>query len=331
MTAQRYRAVVIGCGRMGSTFADEARAPGTHSHAQAYREHPRTVLVGVADHDDERLAAATKRWGVPGRRDGVSLCRELRPDVVSVCTPDPTHASLIRALLESAPPRLIFAEKPLAESAEEARAVATLANEHGSMLVVNHSRRFSTAFRALGQELRDGVHGRPVLARIMYGKGLRHNGIHAVDLLRLWLGEPTRVQGERTPWGSAADRTCDATLEFVDSRALLEGFDERIATVFEGEVLTERTRWRFWNGGDDWEFATVEGSPAYAGYRSYVRSRREESDDRFVRPLGRCLAEAVANIVAVLDGRGTTHCRAEDAVAALRIVEDIERSAEPPS
>jgi predicted dehydrogenase len=321
--------VVIGCGRIGSTLADEARRPGVHSHAQAYRAHPRVTLVGVADTDPRRLAAASQRWDVPGAADGLAICERTRPDIVSVCTPDRTHADIVRDLLErDAPPRIVFAEKPLASSSGAARALADLARTRSSRIVVNHSRRFSSAFRALADELEAGVHGPPVLARIVYGKGLRHNGIHAVDLLRLWLDEPTFVRGVRTSWALDGDRTYDATLEFPGgARAHLEGFDERVATVFEGELLAERTRWRFWNAGDDWEFAAADESPIYRGYRSYVPSLRERSDPRFAAPVGRFLAEAVDNIVAVLDGAASPYADADDAIAALRIIETIEASA----
>lgn len=332
MSAAPYRAVVVGCGRIGSAFTDEARTPGVHSHAQAYREQPRMVLAGLADTHGGRLSAATSRWGTPGDRDGIALCHRIRPDVVSVCTPDDTHPDIIRALLDVAAPRVIFAEKPIARSASEAESLADLARSRQCVLMVNHTRRFSGAFRALASEMRAGLHGLPLRARVTYGKGLRHNGVHAVDLLRLWLGEPTAVLGRPTPWQWNGDRTYDATLELEDSaRAYVEGFDERVATVFEGEVLTERTRWRFWNGGDDWEFGEVGESPTYAGYRAYLPTGRERSDERFNRPLGRCLAEAVANIVDVLDGRATPLSGVEDAVATMRVIERIESSARLPA
>lgn len=322
------RAVVIGCGRIGSALTDQARTPGTHSHAQAYAEHPRTRLVGVADVDPGQLAAATYRWDVPGDRDGVALCRELRPDIVSVCTPDPTHAPLVRALIAEASPRLLFVEKPLANTAREAEALVAAAREREILLAVNHTRRFSAAFRVLGEELKSGAHGRPIYARMLYGKGLRHNGIHAIDLLRLWLGDPVSVKGERAAWGPEGDETYDATLEFASgARAHLEAFDERVATVFEGELLAEKTRWRFSDGGDRWEFGEVGDSARYAGYRSYRPLGRERDDTRFDRPLARCLAEAVTNIVLALDGEAELQCSGSDAVAALRIVESI---ASPP-
>lgn len=327
MTNERLQAVVIGCGRIGSTFTDDAGRVGTHSHAQAYREDGRTVLAGVADTDPARLSQAMRKWGVIGRSDGVALCRELRPEIVSICTPDRTHAAIARALLESAPPRLLFVEKPLAATSAEAAALVGLARARGALLAVNHTRRFSGAFRALAEELGAGLHGRPILARIMYGKGLRHNGVHAVDLFRLWLGEPTTVRGEPAAWGPDGDETYSATLAFASgARGLLEAFDERVATVFEGELLAEQTRWRFWSGGDEWEFGSVNVSAAYAGYLAYVPTGRERSDERFIHPLGRCLTEAVSNIVGALEGHDRLRCDGDDAVAALRIVEDIERS-----
>jgi len=318
-----YRAVVVGCGRIGSSLSQEAREPGIHSHAQAYREHPRTELAGLSDTDEGRLAKAVRDWGVPGDPDAVALCQRIRPDVVSVCTPDTTHAEIAREIIASAPPRLLFIEKPIAGGVTEAESVADAARRADVAIAVDHTRRYVPAFRTIADELRHGIHGRPLLVRGLYGKGLRHNGVHAVDLLRFWLGEPTRVRGRRAAWGPDDDPTFDVALEFGEVRAYLDAFDERVATVFEMELLTERGRIGFYDGGDRWEFAEVGTSARYAGYRTYVPTDRGRRDPLFQRPLALALRHAVDDLVRWLDGEGALACDASEAIAALHIIERV--------
>jgi predicted dehydrogenase len=323
--SERYRAVVVGCGRIGSAFSVDARTPGIHSHAAAYRAHARTELVGLCDTDAARREAAAALWGVPAHADMPALCRDLAPDVVSICTPDATHVAVARSLL-SAPraPRLLFVEKPLATTAREGAELLELARGRDCTIVVNYSRRFSPAFQALRDELHAGEHGRPLLARAVYGKGLLHNGGHAIDLMRFWFGEPLKASGEARAWGPEGDETFSADLWFAnDCRGRLEAFDERVATLFEMDVLCERSRWRFWAGGAAWEFCAVGASPRYAGYRAYNPTGRERTDARFAEPLAHGLVHAVDNIVGCLDGTAQARCSGADGLAVLSWVEAI--------
>ena len=322
-----YTACVIGCGLIGSQSSQTSSAPGVHSHAAAFKSHPRTKLIGVADTDAEKLRMAASYWNVEGERDAVSLCSRLRPEIISLCTPDETHFALAQSLLENAPPRVLFIEKPMTLKADEAEKLLALAEDVGCAIAVNHSRRFSPAFRALKNELEEGKHGKPLLARFIYGKGLLHNGGHALDLLRFWLGEPTEVSGAPVAWGPAGDETYNVDLRFAnDCRARLEGFDERVATVFELDFLTEKSRWRFWLGGHAWEFSAVSPSPLYSGYFNYLPTGRETQDALFAAPLADSLFYAVENIVGFLDGKESLLSTGADGLAVLRLIEKIRRT-----
>ena len=322
--APRYRAVVVGCGMIGTRLTGSADDPGTYSHAQAYREHPRVDLAGVSDVDPARLADARRAWDVDGDGDALALCRRVAADIVSLCTPDVTHAVLAERLIAEAPPRLLFVEKPLALTGEDGERLLARARERGVAVAVNYSRRFSPAFQGLAAELREGRHGRPLLARFLYGKGLLHNGSHAIDLLRFWLGDPVKGTAARATGGPEGDPTYDADLWFADGcRARLDGFDERVATAFELDFLTERTRWTFALGGAAWQVFEVRDSPRLPGYRNYVPTGRAATDPLFARPMADCLGHAVENLVAFLDGTAPLLCAGEEGLAALRWVERL--------
>jgi predicted dehydrogenase len=328
MSARRYRAVVVGCGRIGSSFSAEAKTPGVHSHAQAYSEHAHTRLVGLSDTDSGRMAAAQERWGGETDADPVRLCTRLAPDIISVCVPDQAHCDLASRLLEECPPALLFMEKPLGERTDEAVRMLELAERVGTRVAVNYSRRYSPAFRALRDELRSGQHGAPLLVRGVYGKGLRHNGGHALDLLRFWFGDPVQATGTPAGWGPVGDESYAVDLSWAGGlRGRLDVFDERVATVFELDCLTETSRWRFWLGGSQWEFASVQDSPLYRGYRNFVPTARERTDSRFHHPLSQCLLEAVDNVVAHLERGSELLCSGADGLAVLELTDQIARSA----
>lgn len=319
-----YRTVVIGCGTIGSSPPIAERDSRVRSHAHAYRLHGRTELVGLADVDAERRTRAQEQWGVEAVADGIELCRRLNPDIVSICTPDETHADLAMRLLDSTPPRLLFIEKPLALRVADARAVIEAAEKRGVAVSVNHSRRFSPAFRAVAADIGAGRYARPRLLRILYGKGLMHNGVHAIDLARLWLGEPTGCNGRPVTWGPPGDPTYDAELTFDgNARAILEAFDERVATVFEGDLFTDRMRVRFWSSGDDWEFSERAESTTHPGYVTYVPNDRARTDMSFTHALDDCLLRAVDDLVSHLENRTPLLSPGTDGLAALEWIERL--------
>jgi predicted dehydrogenase len=319
-----YRAVVVGCGHIGSAASAEALVPGVHSHAQAYVEHERTRLVGVCDADAGRAAAAEARWKAEAATDAVALCRRERPEIVSVCTPDATHFRVARDILDAAAPRLLLMEKPVALTVAEGEALEALAARKSCLVAVNYSRRFLPPFRAIADELRRGRHGRPLLARVVYGKGLLHNGSHALDLLRWWLGEPEGARKGPPAWGPPGDPSDAADLWFAGgARARLDPVDARVATVFEMDLLTERSRIAFTEGGREWTFHEVADSPVHPGYRAYARTGREGADPLFTAPDARVLWHVVDNVVAALDGSSPLLCTGADGVEAVRWVERI--------
>ncbi|HLY08074.1 MAG TPA: Gfo/Idh/MocA family oxidoreductase, partial [Planctomycetota bacterium] len=76
-----YRAVLIGCGRMGSDMADDPRIQGITTHAASYRACSRTDLVAVCDADPNRAARCAERWKVPSVYSNLpDLLSQQRPE-----------------------------------------------------------------------------------------------------------------------------------------------------------------------------------------------------------------------------------------------------------
>ncbi|MBI4327447.1 MAG: Gfo/Idh/MocA family oxidoreductase [Chloroflexi bacterium] len=322
-----YRAVVIGCGRIGSLFSTQALRPGVHSHAQAYAEHPRTELVGVCDNSPVRLRLALRQWHTDGDTDALRLIQKHRPDIVSICTPDESHFPLARAVVQAGGVRCLLVEKPLALSAREAGDLVRLCRRRQVALAVNYLRRFSPAFRQIRREIKAGRHGRLMLAHFVYGSGLVHNGSHALDLLRFLFGEPAELRMVSAHSESDGVAGYDAELCYAEGgRAVLTSFPATVATVFEGDFLCEKSRWQFALGGTVWKF--FRKKPAlYPGYSNYVETPRRRSPALFEEPLKFCLLNAVDNIVRHLDGGEPLLCTGEDGWAVLRQTEKLLASA----
>jgi len=311
-----YRAAVLGCGRIGSTFADDNAKLGIYSHAEAYATLPQTVLAAVCDADPARLAACAERWNVPARYDSVSaLLAEAAPEVVSICTPDATHFTLGMMALDAPSTRAILMEKPLALRLDDARTLVARARERRIPVLVNYSRRYATSHMTLRQAISKGELGQVQTVAGYYTKGMIHNGTHWIDLSRFLLGEVTRVRGFAAAQPASDDPTVDARLEFASgATGYLHGCDESAFSIFEMDVVGTKGRVRLTDSGHKFESFAVVDCAHYSGYRSLAPTMGIEGGLRDVT------LHAAEDLVACLQSPGREPvCSAEDALKALEI------------
>jgi predicted dehydrogenase len=157
------------------------------THAQVLSEHPRFAWEAVVDPSEEALAAAGEHYRVPLlARSLEELTASLEPQVAVIATP-PGHRS---GILDRLPGLAgILVEKPLGLTLHESRAFLQECERRRIMVQVNLWRRADAFFRelaagGLGQEI-----GRPLAVFGLYGNGIRNNGTHMVDFVRMLLGE----------------------------------------------------------------------------------------------------------------------------------------------
>jgi len=311
-----YKAALIGCGRIGSESADSPSSVGIYTHAGAYAACAATRLAAVCDIDRIRLARCGERWQVEARyTDPLELLAEERPDIVSLCTPDDTHATLLRAVLETPGVKAVLAEKPLAPTTEEARELVTLAENRGVVLAVNYIRRFAPSHVELQNWLSTGGVGNLQAVSGYYVKGLLHNGTHWLDLARYLAGEVDSVLGHDRLQEPSNDPTLDVELTFANgARGCLFGLDARRFSHFEMDLIGSAGRVRLTEFGHNLEVYETVDSPRYAGCRELARI-----DSAFRVGLKDVLLHAVQDVVRCLAEGGQPRCSGSDGVAALEM------------
>ena len=319
-----YRAAVIGCGKMGSEFADDPRQKNIYAHAHAYALCERTQLVAVCDADAGRLTRCAERWKVErAYRDARELLDAEHPELVSICTPDATHYELIRAALESPGVYGVLAEKPLALNLAQADELVALAHARGIVLAVNYSRRYSNNHARLRDRIQSGVLGQLETVHGYYTKGTLHNGTHWFDLLRYLAGEVTRVWGVNRRGEKCDDPTLDATLELEHGAfATLRGLDANKYTLFEMDVVGTAGRAQILDSGQTIEYACVAPSEFYSNYQMLTHT------DTDAAGMGDVTLHAIHDLVECVETGRSPRCSAQDARAALAIGTAILESAQ---
>ena len=211
--------VVVGTGFGARIHVPALRAAGFTVHA----------LVG---RDPERTARRAARLGVApttSLAEGLALAGV---DAVTVATPPFAHFPVVLDAIAAG--KHVLCEKPFALDAAEARAMVTAASRAGVVALVGHEFRWATERALAARAIANGAIGEPRLATFVSsvplvadpearvpdwwfdpvrgGGWLGASGSHAVDQVRVWLGEIERVSA----WtGTVSARTGTADDSFT--------------------------------------------------------------------------------------------------------------------
>lgn len=178
-----YSVAIIGTGPHPDADADEGYSMG-YRHARSYRVADGCKVCACADIVTENAKRFGEAFDLPEDRvytDHRQLLEEVRPDIVSICTPPATHLELVTDCARTDSVRAIHCEKPLAVTFGESRRVLEVCREHGVQLTVNLQNRCSDAVAEVRALVSEGAIGE--LERIEFARhDLLQTGIHHVDL-----------------------------------------------------------------------------------------------------------------------------------------------------
>src|SRR5215204_3050952 len=209
MTSGRYRAAVIGCGKM------------SRGHAHAFTEAPNVDLVAAADVSEAALETFGDEFGVIARyTDTVEMLEQERPDFVSIVTWPPLHAGQTEAAF-AAGVKMVWAEKPMAVHLEDADRMLAAAKAAGGIIVVNHQRRFVDGYMQARDLLAAGEIGQVTQITAICGGDTLTDGTHLIDMTR-FLNQDNPVKSvfgaiEMSPKGDINPNGM-GTIEFNDTR-----------------------------------------------------------------------------------------------------------------
>jgi predicted dehydrogenase len=128
---------------------------GSH-HCRVYSNLRQVQLVGVLDINPQAAERASCCYEVPAFQNLTELIEEV--DAVSITASTPFHYDLVMRCLEAG--LHVLVEKPVAETLEQAEAIALAAERSRQVLLVGHIERFNPAYL----ELKNVLEGAEILA-----------------------------------------------------------------------------------------------------------------------------------------------------------------------
>lgn len=319
----KYKAAVIGLGRMGSTFDDEIEQGGAiylpYCHAPSYHAHPQIDLIAGSDPHDEQCSIFGERWGLSTEHlysDHRDMLAQEKPDLVSIATTARVRAQILLDAVEAGV-KGIWAEKPLALSLEEADQMVHACQQKGVALAVNCARRYNPNFAKTREMIENGELG-DILQITGYTQcGLSHNGSHAIDTIRyLAGGDITWVFGEMESDEKAQtdnDLMGNGYLAFDNGvRAYMRGMPTGTAS-WEFDIIGTQKRVR--TSPNALEFELLQNIPG--GPRGRDIAARSPFPQP-ARPQGMGIT-ILDDLISAIENNHPPRCSGEDAQKALEV------------
>lgn len=343
-TTPPLRVGIVGCGNISS------------NHIEAFGSIDGTVVIGVCDVDPARARATAEAWNIAHAVDSVDALLALGLDIVSVCTPHPTHESVV--VQAAAAGVHVLCEKPVAIDVASAQRMVDACDATGVKFGVLFQRRFWPAAQALRAAIDDGTLGTPVMGQVSVllhrepeyysadpwrgtwatdgGGVLMTQAIHYIDLLQWFMGDIAEVYGVINTFKHAEH------IEVEDSAsAVLKFTSGAMATLNASTAANPALGVRITVTGSTGATAELSEFPEGSDGRITILAAGDSVSSSPAHPAG-----ATANVdLATINGQLVPHHRAQiqqfveavrsgaapavtgrDAMGALRILLAIYRS-----
>jgi len=184
-----------------------------HAQAIAANAENGARLVAVGHYDRQRFAEIERRFGVPCQTEA-ELLSNPQVDVICICTPSGQHAQQSIAAAQAG--KHILVEKPMATRLEDADAMLAACHQNQVTMGVVFPSRTKPVFQRIHAAIQSGELGELTLGLVnlpyyrsqayydqaawrgtwdLDGGGvLMNQGIHQVDLLAWFMGDPVSVK-----------------------------------------------------------------------------------------------------------------------------------------
>lgn len=315
----RHNVLIIGAGKI-SAFFDNPNSTNIITHAHGFSKNNGFDLVGFFDIDYNKAKLASEIWGGKAFERLDDALQEKFIDVVVVAVPDEHHYEVLKEVLEYEP-KVIFLEKPVAKSIEQVNKILNVLDKKKTEIVVNYSRRFVYEYEFIKKEILEGTYGSFITGTCYYGKGILHNGSHAIDLIRFLLGEiKNKHVLEKISDYYNDDPSVTAMLSLENNKNVyLQTIDCRNYTIFGMDLLFEKGRIRF----EDSDYLKIEKFKVkedsfFNGYRNLIKNYdyKNENDT--------AMQGAVENIHNYLNKNEKLKCTVQDGCEALKICLELQ-------
>ena len=218
--SKKLRIAFIGAGGIAGT------------HMRYLAEMDDVELVAMADISEESMARWTEQFGISAAyTDYKKMLKQVKPDAVSVCTPNGMHAPA--SIAASNAGAHVMVEKPMAMNARQGQAMIDAAKKNRCKLVIGFQSRFDPKTKFIKDAVDAGQMGKVVYARVqalrrrgipnwgvfgrkdLQGGGpLIDIGVHAIEMTHYAMGSPRPIAASGSTFTYLGDKKSDVACQW---------------------------------------------------------------------------------------------------------------------
>ena len=265
-------ALLIGAGNIGALYDLERTRDGVaQTHLSALAKCKAIDWIDVVETNPMTIQRIKKK---PKIRFCCASFQELEAhsneyQIACIATPSDTHFSALRALNNSSiTVRHVLCEKPLFSNLSEFHTQLPEVRKMRFPITVNYPRSWSLDNINLLDDAARHDLGAFVSGTASYGKGLKNNGSHMINLLmQIFDGIPEITYVSKSSIaGNNGDRTLSFGLLINHSEIMVTATSSSSFSMFEIDLIFEHGRIVLTNGGRNIEYYTPYPDPDYEGY-----------------------------------------------------------------
>ena len=271
MSDSSYRAGIVGCGFIGAADQVSGTAIGQQvenldgTHFGALSGHPKIDLVAGSSRDQGRRERFENRAGARVYADWRQMLDEEDLDIVSVATYAPSHAEITIGCAEKGV-RAVFCEKPIANRASDADAMLAACEKSGTLLAINHNRRYNPNGKLARDRIAGGDLGDLTSVSMIWPSGRTGGvGTHIIDAMCMYVGQRVAAVSGTLDFAGKPDCRGPAFKDYGSwsllrlQSGLMVTVDAADYSVVPPQISINGTKGRATTAGDDVQFEYWDG------------------------------------------------------------------------
>jgi len=221
-TGPKLRMAIIGCGGIAQT------------HLKVLEDFPDVEIVAGVDPSPDRLRIMEEKWGVKKTyKDWKQMLAEVKPDAVSICTPNGVHAA--PAIDASNAGCHVIVEKPMAMNPQQCEQMIAAAKKAGKKLAVGFQFRYHPNTEFLLRARDEGTFGNIMFMKCqalrrrgipnwgVFGQKEKQGGgpmidigVHVMEMAHYLMGSPRPVAAAGNTWTYLGNKPSQVTSMWPD-------------------------------------------------------------------------------------------------------------------
>lgn len=316
-----YRAAIIGLGNIAWRYDYKISSTEDFlTHGYSFARNDRTMLVAGCSPDANDRRAFEKTFNIPSFNSFQELIDQVKPDIISICSPSESHFEHVIYCLEQNIP-MIWLEKPPACSVHEIDLMFAKLSEYnsGTKILVNYHRRYSEKYGKLKEIYIENMLGKCRQIQLTYSKGLELNGSHMIDLLFYIVGDSTPCDLE---WVSSFGdmENPSFALKLENSLGILVSGVSLPYHCIDISILCEAGRASIKHGGMT---PIMEKRVDHELFPGFYRLKEFENNYLNSGPTEHCMERALENLIQSYEQGKEPKSNLKSARKSLKVIERI--------